>query len=117
MAASIYQTNKFIKSKSRYTFYLNLQNALSSQDYIQVRMLRSWIFYAGECSVVSGIVLNGSISCVNSTDATYSYLNISNFVSASITSQLVFNVYMGTPLAIGTYDVQIITSNPSGVLD
>lgn len=117
MVASIYQTNKFINSKSRYTFYLNLQNALTSQDFIRIRMLKTWIFYQGECSVVSGIVLNGSISCVNSTDPTYAYLNISNFVSASITSQLVFNVYVGTPVTIGTYDVQIITSNPSGVLD
>lgn len=57
------------------------------------------------------------IFCTNSTDATYSYLKINNFVSASITNQLVFNIYVGTPLAIGNYDVFISTSNPSGVLD
>lgn len=38
-------------------------------------------------------------------------------MSASITSQLVFNVYVGTPLTIGTYDVNIITANPNGILD
>lgn len=68
---------------------------------------------------MSGITLNSDnkINCINSTDATYTYLKINNFVAASITNQLVFNVYVGTPLTIGSYDVNIITANPNGVLD
>lgn len=38
-------------------------------------------------------------------------------MAASITNQLVFNIYVGTPLTIGSYDVNIITANPSGILD
>lgn len=45
MSGNIVQTNNFIKSKSRYTFYLNLQNALQSTDYIKLKMLKSWVFY------------------------------------------------------------------------
>lgn len=119
LSGSILQTNRFIKSKSKYTFYLNLQNALSSSEYIRIRMLNSWKFYQNECTVVSGITLgaDNTLKCINSTDSTYTYLNISNFASASITNQLVFNVYVGTPLTIGAYDVYITTSNPNGIMD
>lgn len=44
-------------------------------------------------------------------------MKINNFVSASTTNQLVFNVYVGTPLTIGNYDVFVTTYNPNGVLD
>jgi hypothetical protein len=38
-------------------------------------------------------------------------------VTASITNQLVFNVFVGTPISIGSYDILIVTGNPSGILD
>lgn len=60
---------------------------------------------------------DNKLTCINSTDATYTYLNISNFVSASITNQLVFNVYVGTPLTIGTYSVYVVTGNRNGIMD
>lgn len=119
MSGNIVQANNFIKSKSRYTFYLNLQNALQSTDYIRLKMLKSWVFYQNECSVVSGITLNSDnfLQCLNWTDTTHSYLKINNFNSASITNQLVFNVFVGTPLVTGVYDINILTANPNGVMD
>ena len=82
-------------------------------------MPNSWIFYQDECSVVSGLVLNEneSLSCKNSTDGTYTYLKVSNFVEASITNQLVFNVYVGTPDTFGTYAVNVLSSNDNGIID
>lgn len=82
-------------------------------------MLNSWKFYQNECTVVSGIVLgsDNTLKCINSSDSTYTYLDINNFASASITNQLVFNVFVGTPLTIGAYDVYIATQNPSGIMD
>lgn len=38
-------------------------------------------------------------------------------MTASITNQLVFNVFVGTPISIGSYDILIVTGNPSGILD
>ena len=57
MDGYIVQGNNFIKAKAKYTFYLNLQNALSAEnnDYIQIKMPKSWVFYDNECSAVSGI--------------------------------------------------------------
>ena len=119
MAGNVIQDNNFIKAKTRYTFYLNLQNALSSTEHIQIKMDNSWTFYENECSVVSGIQMADltSLSCLNDTDGTYSYLKINNFVSASVTNQLVFNLYVGTPEAIGTYNVDITTQNLEGIMD
>ena len=81
MAGSIVQENKFIKAKTRYTFYLNLQNSLADPDYIQIKMDDLWIFYEDECSVVSGITLKSDnyLACSNTSDSTHSYLRIDNF--------------------------------------
>ena len=58
-----------------------------------------------------------TLSCQNDTDGTYSYLEISNFLSATVTNQLVFTTYVGTPETVGSYDVDITTANSDGVMD
>ena len=47
MDGYITQADNFIKAKSRYTFHLNLQNALegANNDYIKITMPNSWVFY------------------------------------------------------------------------
>ena len=55
MVGNVIQANNFIKAKARYTYYLNLQNPLTSADYIQIKMENSWVLYENECSIVSGI--------------------------------------------------------------
>lgn len=119
MAGSISQANRFIKAKAKYTFYLNIQNALTSTDFIKITVPNTWVLYSNECSVVSGIVLNDdkTLSCSNSSDASNTYLKINNFLSASVTNQLVFNIFVGTPNAIGNYDVNVITANANGTMD
>ena len=34
-----------------------------------------------------------------------------------MTNQLVFSIYVGTPVVIGTYDVNVITANVNGTMD
>jgi hypothetical protein len=51
------------------------------------------------------------LSCINSTDSTYTYLNISNFLSATVSNQIVISIFVGSPLGTGDYTVQTITSN------
>jgi hypothetical protein len=61
---------------------------------------------------------NNSLSCVNSTDATYTYLNVSNFLSGSVSNQIVLSIYVGSPLDDSIeYTVQTITGNSIGVMD
>ena len=78
MVGNVIQANNFIKAKTKYTFYLNLQNALSSSDYIRIKMANTWTLHGGECSIVSGIQMEAgaSLVCTNDTDATYTYLKI-----------------------------------------
>ena len=58
-----------------------------------------------------------SLECTNDTDNTYTYLKIENFLSASVTNQLVFNIYAGTPEAVGSYNVNVDTANADGIMD
>lgn len=51
------------------------------------------------------------MSCANSTDALYTYLNISNFLSASVSNQIVISIFVGSPLGTGDFTVQTITAN------
>ena len=119
MVGNVIQANNFIKAKARYTFYLNLQNALASDDYIQIKMANTWTLYEGECSIVSGIQMeNGAIlGCENDTDATYTYLKINNFLAATVTNQLVFNIFVGTPESTGSYTIDVDTANSLGIMD
>jgi hypothetical protein len=60
---------------------------------------------------------SNKLSCLNSTDATYTYLNVSNFLSASVSNQIVLSIYVGSPLNTGDFTVQTITANSIGVMD
>lgn len=81
MLASVMRDNEFRKAKVNYTFNLTLQNSLTSDDYIQIKMDDSWIFYEDECEAISGITLieGNDLKCENTSDGTNSFLKISNF--------------------------------------
>lgn len=70
-----------MKSKTKYTFYLTLQNSLGPDDYIQVKLDKTWLFYEDECEAISGFTFSSgsSLVCQNDSDSTYSYLKINNF--------------------------------------
>lgn len=81
MIAIVDQQNKFVKSKTKYTFYLTLQNSLVFGDYIQVKLDKSWLFYEDECEGISGFSfeIGDKLKCENDSDSSYSYLKINNF--------------------------------------
>ena len=63
-------------------------------------------------------MLNDSIlSCKNSSDTSYTYMNINNFDSASVSNQIVLSLMVNTPVLAGSYNVEIITGNDKGVMD
>lgn len=58
-----------------------------------------------------------ALQCTNYTSGGYVYLNVSNFVSASVSNQLVFSIMVRSPNALGVYNVFIQTANSKGTLD
>ena len=64
---------------------------------------------------------NTQLSCQNSTSGLYTILNISNFLSASVSNQLVFSTKVRSPSIAPNltqaYDVIIETANSNGVVD
>lgn len=102
-----------------YTFYLNLLNSLSANNFILISFSNSWILYSNKCSVISGISLNptGQLNCTNSTTNTNTILNVSNFLSASVSNQLVFSITVRSPGTPGTSTVNIRTANTNGTVD
>lgn len=44
-------------------------------------------------------------------------MNISNFVSASVSNQIVLSLMVGSPNQMGAYSVQTITGNNNGIMD
>ena len=114
----IEQENNFIKSKTRYTFYMTLQNPLSSSDYIQMRFPTGWVLFNGQCNVISGLTMGArSLRCLNSTTAAGTLMRIDNFESASVSNQIVLSILVGTPNAPGDFSVETITGNSFGVMD
>lgn len=115
----ISQANNFIKGDVVYTFYLNLLNSLSSSNFILISFDSSWLLYNSMCSVISGITLSsrGKLSCINSTTPSNTVLNVSNFLSASVSNQLVFSTTVRSPATPGTYTVGISTANINGTVD
>lgn len=129
MTGYITQQNNFINGNVLYTFYLNLLNSLTSTNFIIIGFNNtvsnanstnsSWILYQNQCSVISGIVMGASsnLACKNYTRGGNTYLNVSNFVSASVSNQLVFNIMVYSPSNPGTYIVNIQSQNINGTLD
>ncbi len=65
-----------------------------------------WILYNNQCSVISGLRLGGRIlRCLNSTTATNTIMNISNFESASVSNQIVLSILVFTPDAPSAYAI------------
>jgi hypothetical protein len=60
---------------------------------------------------------SATLICTNSTANSSSYLNVSNFLSASVSNQLVFTITVRSPSTTGTYTVHIQTANINGTLD
>lgn len=98
LTGRIDQENNFVKSMSKYTFYLNLQNALTSSNYIQMKFPANWVLYDGRCSVISGLNIgNRTLMCKNSTVGGSTIMNVSNFESATVSNQIVMSLVVGTP--------------------
>lgn len=118
LVGRIEQENGFIKSKTKYIFYLNLQNPLSSENYIQMKFPSSWVLFNGQCSVVSGLKMGDrKLQCSNSSKLGFSNINISNFESASVSNQIVLSIMVFSPSTLGEYTVETITGNSNGVMD
>ena len=59
-----------------------------------------------------------TLTCANYTQGSYVYLNVSNFVSASVSNQLVFSTLVRSPsITTNPYAVQIETANSDGIVD
>jgi len=119
LKGSITQANNFITADVVYTIYLNLLNSLTSSNFILIRFDNTWLLYENMCSVISGITMSPktSLSCKNYTQSSYVYLNVSGFVSASVSNQLVFNIKVRSPSIHNIYSVGIQTANSNGILD
>ena len=119
LAGSITQNNKFVSADTRYTFRFNLQNSISSDNFIQIKFDKTWLMYESECQVISGIQMasGATLSCTNSTDSTHVTLNVSGFLSASVSNQLVFSTMLRSPGTANTYSVAITTNNINGTVD
>jgi hypothetical protein len=115
----ISQANNFIVGDVTYTIYLNILNALNANNFILIQFDSSWILYSNRCSVVSGITMapSTSLTCTNSTLGNSTFLNVSNFLSASVSNQLAFSFTVRSPNVTGTYTVQVQTANINGTLD
>jgi len=119
LSGSISQANNFISGDVQYTFYLNLLNSLTSSNFILIRFPNSWILYSGMCKVISGITMapKTNLQCTNYTSGSFVFLNVSNFISASVSNQLVFSIMVRSPNTLGVYNVQIQTANSKGIVD
>ena len=119
LKGSITQANNFIQADVIYTIYLNLLNSLTSANFILIKFDSSWILYQEMCSVISGFTMNpkSNLVCNNYTSGAYVYLNVSGFVSASVSNQLVFNIKVRSPSTPNVYTVGIQTANSNGILD
>ena len=116
--ASITPENYFVQSTSTYSFYINLLNSLNSTNYIRLRFPNTWKLYNNQCSAVTGFVLGSSpLQCNTSTDTTYSYLKVWNFLSASSTTQILLQVKLSTPNSPTSHSIDISTLNAMGVMD
>jgi hypothetical protein len=115
----ISQANNFIEGDVTYTFYLNILNSLTASNFILISFDNSWILYNSQCSVISGITLSPGykLNCTNSTGGGFTVLNVSNFLSASVSNQLVFSILVRSPVTPGTYTVSITTANINGTVD
>ena len=115
----ISQANNFIVGNVQYTFYLNLLNSLNNNNFILIRFPLPWILYSNQCQVISGITLapRTNLTCLNYTSGSYVYLNVSNFLSASVSNQLVFSIMLRSPSTPQLYNVLIQTANAYGILD
>jgi len=115
----ISQANNFISGDVQYTFYLNLLNSLNLNNFILISFPTPWILYNGMCQVISGITMapKTSLQCSNYTSGSKVYLNVSGFLSASVSNQLVFSIMVRSPTTAGVYNVQIQTANSKGILD
>lgn len=119
LKGSISQANNFIQADVTYTIYLNLLNSLTSTNFIQIRFDNTWLLYKDMCKAISGITMapSSNLLCNNYTSGSYVYLNVSNFISASVSNQLIFSIKVRSPSTPNTYQVQIETANSNGVLD
>lgn len=119
LTGSIVQANNFIVADVVYTVYLNLLNSLSANNFILIRFDNTWTLYEDMCSVISGITMfpGSTLSCKNYTESTYVYLNVSGFLSATVSNQLVFNIKVRSPSTPNVYSVGIQTANTNGILD
>jgi hypothetical protein len=115
----ISQANNFIQGDVVYTFYLNLLNPLTSSNFILISFDSSWLLYSGRCAVISGITMspNTALTCTNSTVGPSTVLNVSSFLSASVSNQLVFSITVRSPAVNGTYNVGIRTASIFGTVD
>jgi hypothetical protein len=115
----ISQANNFIVAQVTYTFYINLLNSLTANNFILLRFASGWTLFNNTCQVISGIAMAPltNLKCTNYTSGSYVYLNVSNFLSASVSNQLVFSTSVFSPATAGLYNVQIQTANANGVLD
>lgn len=57
------------------------------------------------------------LNCTNTTSGSFTVLNVSNFKSASVSNQLVFNTLVRSPATPGTSNVLIETKNIDGTVD
>lgn len=119
MTGSLSQANNFRNADVQYTLYLNLLNSLTSSNFILIKFDNSWKLYSNMCNVISGITMapKASLTCKNYTSGSYVYLNVSGFISASVSNQLVFSIKVRSPGTTGTYNVGIQTANSNGILD
>jgi hypothetical protein len=119
LTGSISQANNFIVGDVVYTFYINVLNALTTDNFILIRFDRPWILYNNLCTAISGITMapKTTLKCTNYTNTNYTFLNVSGFVSASVANQLVFSITVRSPNTAGSYIVGIQTANVNGVLD
>lgn len=98
---------------------MNILNSLTSNNFILIKFPSTWTLYEDECQVVSGIAMSPktALNCTNSTSGSYAILNVSNFLSASVSNQLVFNTLVRSPATPGTSYVLIETKNIDGTVD
>jgi hypothetical protein len=60
---------------------------------------------------------SSKLSCINSTAPNSTILNVTSFLSASVSNQLVFSITVRSPATPGTYTVGIKTANINGTVD
>ena len=120
LKGSISQANNFITADVTYTIFLNLLNSLTETNFIQIRFDNTWVLYQDMCKAISGITMAPltTLKCNNFTSGLYVYLNVSNFLSASVSNQLVFSIKVRSPSVMNDSSIVAIqTANSNGILD